>query len=180
MTSNLVGEFKDITIEKVFKPVPSFDKAEIYYLPILLTDIPPKGWLEAFHSAYDSCQKYEGEQILPHHQIPAKRGLSADVSIGKRELTFKLLKDVPEPLKYDLDKFLLFQFSIEGRGPHPNTQESLKKSCEKANKEYLGHLSEEDKKGRQESQQRSLADGEQNRKNRRAEELTRGWFEKGE
>ena len=70
--------------------MPSFDKAEIYYLSILLTDIPPKGWLEAFHSAYDSCQKYEGEQILPYHQIPAISGLSADVSIGNRELTFKL------------------------------------------------------------------------------------------
>src|SRR5208337_3471892 len=90
MMSNPVGEFKDITIEKVFKPVPSFDKADIYYLPILLTDIPPKEWLEAFHSAYDSCQKYEGEQILPHHQIPVERGLSADVSVGKRDLTFNV------------------------------------------------------------------------------------------
>jgi len=175
--SNLVEQFKDITIEKVFKPVPTEDMAEYYYLPILLTDVPPKEWMVAFRSAYDSCQKYLGERILQHHELPLRMTPSAAPSVRTRDLTFKLLKGEPNARNYDLDKFLLFQYSLEGQGPHPNTQDSLKKSCEKANKEYRRYLAKEDKKRQQESERQHLAEEEQNRKDRRAEELTKRWFQ---
>ncbi len=163
--SSRVEEFKDITIEKSLKPVRSLEKKHIYYLPILLTANPPQKWMEAFHSAYGECKKYSGEQILQPHQIHAKKALPT-----------RLLEDELAG-KHELGKLLLFQFSVGGKGPHPNTPESLRISCEKANKEYRRHLNEEDKRRERELQRLSEEEEQQNQKDRRAEELTRGWFD---
>lgn len=38
--SNLAQQFQDITIDKVFKPVPAEDMTDYYFLPIILTDVP--------------------------------------------------------------------------------------------------------------------------------------------
>jgi hypothetical protein len=177
MMSDLGQEFKDIVIVRAFKPVPIKEPKGYYCLPILLSDRPTRKWMEVFLSAYNACERYPGERILQHHQMPARRAFTSPFSEDKGDLALKLLKGEPEPLKYDLDRFLLFHFSIEGPGPHPNTQESLKKSCEEANKEYRRHLAAEGKKHEQEDHEHKAAEEKQDSKDRRAEELTKGWFE---
>ena len=169
-------DFQDIRIEKALTPVPNEEVEGRYYLPILLSSIPPEEWIKEFCDFYDSCEKYVGERILQYHDMPFSMVPPSGQLTRKRDLTYKLLKGEQDFRKYDLDQFIFFQYSIQGKGPHPDTEANLKNSCEKANNEYRKFVAGQEKIRQKENGRRQLEDDMQNEKDSKAQALVRDWF----
>jgi hypothetical protein len=174
--SHYQEDFQDIQIEKPLTPAPSQDVEGRYYLPILLSSIPPEEWMKEFCHCYDNCEKYVGERILQYHDMPFSMAPPSGQSTRKRDLSYKLFKGEQDPGKYDLEQFIFFQYSIQGQGPHPHTQANLKDSCEKANKEYRKFVAEQEKIRQEEHGLLQLEDDKQNEKDSKAQALVRDWF----
>ncbi len=174
--SHYQEDFQDIQIEKALPPVPGEEVEGRYYLPILLSSIPPEEWMKEFCHFYDSCKKYVGERILQYHDMPFSMVPPSGQLTRKRDLSCKLFKGVPDSRKYDLERFIFFQFSIQGPGPHPDTPANLKNSCEKANIEYRKFVGEQEKIRQQEKGRQQLEDYKQNEKDSTAQALVRDWF----
>jgi len=169
-------DFQDIRIEKAFQPVSDADLEGRYYLPILLSSVPPDEWMKEFCHFYDGCEKYVGERILQYIDMPFSMSPPSGHSTRKRELAYKLLKSEQVSEKYDLERFIFFQYSIQGQGPHPDTQTNLKNSCEKANEEYRKFMAGQEKIRRGTNVNHELGEEKQNKKDSLAQALVRDWF----
>jgi hypothetical protein len=169
-------DFQDIRIEKALIPVPSDEVEGRYYLPILLSSTPPEEWMKEFYDFYDSCEKYVGERILQYHDMPFSMVPPSGQLTRKRNLSCKLFKGVPDSEKYDLERFIFFQYSIQGPGPHADTEANLKNSCAKANNEYRKFVAGQEKLLQKENRPRQFEDDMQNEKDCKAQALVRDWF----
>ena len=97
-------------------------------------------------------------------------------STRKRELAHKLLRNEQVSENYDLERFIFFQYSIQGQGPHPDTQTNLKNSCEKANQEYRKFMAGQEKTRQGKNVNHQLGEEKQNKKDSLAQALVRDWF----
>ncbi|MFH0959788.1 MAG: hypothetical protein V1897_13910 [Pseudomonadota bacterium] len=170
------ADFQHIQIEKALPPVPDGEVEGRYYLPILLSSIPPEEWMKEFCYFYDSCAKFVGERILQYHDMPFSMALPSGQSSRKRDLAYKLFGGEQGFREYDLEQFVFFQYSIKGQGPHPDTQASLKNSCENANKEYRKFFHDYKKIHQKENQGRQPEDDKQKENDCKAQALVRDWF----
>jgi hypothetical protein len=154
-------DFQDITIKEKLEPVPDTIGSNIYLLPIVFSDTLPKQWVAAVQNHYDSCEHYMGEELLRSDQV----------QLARNRLPPNYARD-----HGSLESILFFKFDLEGGGPHPNTSNSIKTACSKANEYYRQWLVKEKQRLQAGEEKRMAYLEEKQQRDQRAKDATKDLF----